>query len=263
MQLKQIEVEIKTTRDLGGLLETYEELAAQEMKKIKEDVVNSRDFVESLAELSVKVGADLQIGWGMEKSRAGVFLSADEGLYGDLPERVFFKFLKYLKESKVEAVVVGRIGRDLMSQWGGEKEFKYYEESDEVWEKLLNEFGQLKMFFGQFENVARQKVKGEEVSGRVVKEMVEAIEEGEMTKYIYEPSAERIGEKFAEEIMTGVMASINEENRLAKQASRLVQLDKAVDRIEERVEKLGVRRRREMKGVQNSKQQARVVRMMA
>lgn len=270
--LAQLDQELLSLGNLQGLLETYEELAAQELKKVRDQITHNRDFLENLAQLSVKVEADLEQSFGLENKKAAVFLAAEEGLYGDLVEKVFFKFLRFVQAETVPAVVVGRVGQDLMKQWGQDVEYDYFSEKEPAWGELLRQYGQLEVFFGQFENIARQKAQAQTVSGQAVLQVVGAMGERKATKgkrgliqaatYLYEPSAEKIGAKFSQEIMVTLLAGMAEENRLAKQAARLVQLDEAVDRIDDNLGQLDQARHRRFKKQRDLKQQARAIRLL-
>lgn len=256
--------EISLTGDFRGLLETYEELAAEEMKQIREKILNSREFLENLAKLSVRVGADWQTAFKSRNKPAAVFLSADEGLYGDLIEKVFFNFLEFVKKNQIKAVVIGRVGQELMDQWGEGLEVEYWEENVTTLAKLLTEFSELKVFYGQFKNVASQLVMNQSVSGKAALAVIDSVKDGvkQTTKYIYEPSIKKIAQKFNQEIMMTVLNGMVEENRLAKQAARLIQLDETMDRIEDRLSSLKLKKRQLSKKLEDSKQQDRIKKLV-
>lgn len=261
-----------TILDLKNLVEVYEEAAAEGMKRIRGKIISGRQFLEELAGLSVTVGSDLEKAAARSKKTAAVFLSANEGLYGNLIGEVFESFLKTVKDEGLAAVVAGETGRQLMAEWAPEVKFTYFklnedkEAVDELGQiaELLKDYSSLKVFFARFKNIVNQQPMFEELTGRKVMDLVRLVKgkQGSIEwQFIYEPSAEAVAERFSREIWHNLFFGLMEEHRLAKQAARLMQLDQAMEKINDRSAVLSGLARMAAKKIEDKKQQSRMVRL--
>jgi len=266
----QLTEALEQTVDLRQLVEVYEETAAEKMKQIRKRILSSREFLEALTKLSSKVGADLTESFSHKKKKeAAVLMSAKAGLFGDLIERIVNQWLKYVKENSVEPVVVGALGKRLVEERSPGLKFEYLDLEDKQMPEedlkelslKLNHYPKVTVFYAKFENIAQQEVTSGDVTGLIM-EMDNQIskEETKRSKYIYEPSVNVISDKFGKEIMTSLVGGMAEENQLSKYASRLLHLDRALDKIDEQLGKLRIDQRQADKQIQERKQQERVIR---
>ncbi|MEA3355705.1 MAG: F0F1 ATP synthase subunit gamma [Patescibacteria group bacterium] len=264
--------EKESVEDLKGLLEVYEELSAKKMRTIRDRLIMTREFMDKLAELSHKVGVDLLQAFEGKKKTAGVLLSAQGGLYGDLIGRVFNDFLKFIDENKVEPIIIGSVGKKMFEKSRPKAQYLYLDLNetdgleDELKEisKMLESYVKITVFYGKFKNIAIQNTDKKEMAGKVFEIMSGAEKEtgNKRTKFIYEPSVKLISNKFGQNILTSMFGNFWEEHELAKQASRLMQLDQAIDEIQEQNDKLGLMARRSKKQLENKKQTTRSMRIL-
>ena len=266
----QLTEALEQTVDLRQLVEVYEETAAEKMKQIRKRILSSREFLEALTKLSSKVGADLTESFSAKKKKeAAVLMSAKAGLFGDLIDRIVTQWLKYVKENSVEPVVVGALGKRLVEERSPGLKFEYLdledkhipEEDLKEMSLKLNHYPKVTVFYAKFENIAQQEVTSGDVTGLIM-EMDNQItkEESKRSRYIYEPSVNVISDKFGKEIMTSLVGGMAEENQLSKYASRLLHLDRALDKIDEQLSKLKIDQRQADKQLEERKQQERVIR---
>ncbi len=266
----QLTEALEQTVDLRQLVEVYEETAAEKMKQIRKRILSSREFLEALTKLSSKVGADLTESFAHKKQKeAAVLMSAKAGLFGDLIERIVNQWLKYVKESKVEPVVVGALGKRLVEERSPGLGFEYLDLEDKQMPEedlkelslKLNHYPKVTVFYAKFANIAQQDVVSGDVTGKIL-EIDNKItkEESKRSKYIYEPSVGVISDKFGKEIMTSLVGGMAEENQLSKYASRLLHLDRALDKIDEQLGKLRIDQRQADKQLEERKQQERTIR---
>jgi len=266
----QLTEALEQTVDLRQLVEVYEETAAEKMKQIRKRILSSREFLEALTKLSSKVGADLTESFSHKKKKeAAVLMSAKAGLFGDLIDRIVTQWLSYVKENSVEPVVVGALGKRLVEERSPGLKFEYLDLEDKQMPEedlkelslKLNHYPKVTVFYAKFENIAQQEVTSGDVTGLIM-EMDNQIskEETKRSKYIYEPSVNVISDKFGKEIMTSLVGGMAEENQLSKYASRLLHLDRALDKIDEQLGKLRIDQRQADKQIQERKQQERVIR---
>jgi len=266
----QLTEALEQTVDLRSLVEVYEETAAEKMKQIRKRILSSREFLEALTKLSSKVGADLTESFTVKKKQeAAVLMSAKAGLFGDLIERIVNQWLSYVKENRVEPVVVGALGKRLVEERSPSLRFEYLDLEDkhmpeEDLKELslkLNHYPKVRVFYAKFENIASQEVVNGDVTGLIMELQQEiSKEEAKRSRYIYEPSVNVISDKIGKEIMTSLVGGMAEENQLSKYASRLLHLDRALDKIDEQLGKLRIDQRQADKQIQERKQQERVIR---
>ena len=186
-------------------------------------------------------------------------MSAKAGLFGDLIERIVNQWLSYVKENRVEPVVVGALGKRLVEERSPSLRFEYLDLEDkhmpeEDLKELslkLNHYPKVRVFYAKFENIASQEVVNGDVTGLIMELQQEiSKEEAKRSRYIYEPSVNVISDKFGKEIMTSLVGGMAEENQLSKYASRLLHLDRALDKIDEELGKLRIDLRQADKEIQ-------------
>ena len=123
--IKSIIIETQNITEFRGLIEVYEELAAGKMRKVKTSIIGTRDFYESLSQLSVDVGSDFHSALERENPKEAVlFIAANTGLYGDIVEKTFQLFLAYIHTHKAEVFVAGKLGGELMRDFASDISYK-------------------------------------------------------------------------------------------------------------------------------------------
>lgn len=269
--LKKIKSEIVNTYQVKNIVEVFEEIAALQMKRIRDEILGSRQFLEGLANLSNEVGSDLLFDY-QSKTSATVYLSASSGMYGDLPEKVFNSFLKHIEEKKTSVFIFGKQGKSYMEKYKPNLKFTFYDLDDdkkldnyltEIF-NILGNFNQIVVFYGKFNNIVNQEATYKSILGEY-RNWVSDTEKKDLPqkrfKYIYEPSVFDVSEKFATEIKASIFEGMIKENNLAKTASRLMHLDKAYDTIDKRLFELELYKIKENKKNEDKKQQERIKRL--
>lgn len=270
--LKKIKSEIEVTSQVKGIVEVFEELSAIRMKKIRDDILGSRDFLERLANLSFEVGSDFGAVSG-SKTSACVYLSSTSGMYGDLPEKVFNSFLSFLDKNKTDVFIFGKQGKILVEKFKPNLKYNFYELDDRKNAKdmmneslkLLLNFDQITVFYGKFRNIVNQDAVSQSILGDY-EDNFSKIDKKELMakqfKYIYEPNVLEVSNKFATEIKASVFEGMINENDLAKTASRMMHLDQSFENIEGQLSLLKILKNKENKRVEDKKQQERVKRLI-
>ncbi len=246
-----IQREVKTVCDLRGLLEIFEEVAAEKMQKIRLGVVMSRDFYEHLVGLSQRIGVDFADAVGPRLPQvAALFVAGERGMYGDIVEKTFGLFLSYLRANPAtHAYVAGAYGEELMQAYAPQVSFTALPFRDERVEpaevsKLMDHLvahQRVLLFYGKFHNVAVQVPASSEVSGDVLpitRETVQAVRKKRF-RYLYEPQLLTITYTVAHEILALIVTGMLSESRLAKLGARMAQLDSAVETTHARLRALG------------------------
>ena len=254
---RSLQIEMEGLTGLRSLVETYEEIAARRMQKVREEVLIARQFLDGLAGVFGEVRAAQK---GETRLSAGksalpnngrtvaVFISANAGLYGDIVERTLNKFLDYVAESGSEAVVVGKLGVKLVQQRRPQLLYNYFDLSDDMIEvkglamimRYLLQFEKIVVFYGKFKSLLNQEVMADPVSGDQLYQEQETLRlrsgQGERPiGYLFEPELPRVLQFFESQILTTIFEQTVHESQLAKFASRLLSLDRAVDNVQKRM----------------------------
>lgn len=264
--LKRAAKDIDDARAMKGLLEAYEEIAATRMVKVREAIGSTRGYYQGLSTLSDEVGADLSnIFEESSEKEAVVLLSANEGLYGDILDKVFAQFITHVQNSNSEVYIAGRVGEKMLKDYA--PNIKYTSlpilDSEEglsaiesIREKLLS-YRNIKIFYGEFESIVNQNANVRGMSGAIEGADVDEKATADL-QYLYEPSLTKISKKFGEEIFVGIWEQTTKESELAQQASRLMHLDGALTKLDEEVKKLTKKRFKMVKKNEEKKQSLRI-----
>lgn len=258
-------MEMEELTSLKSLVETYEEIAAGQMQKVRTAVLTAREFLQGLAEIFGEVKSNStppQLGRGGQT--VAVWISANAGLYGDIVSRSFELFADYLDRNPAAAVVVGRLGTKIMAERLPKTLYNYYDLEDNRVEvedlglvmRYLLQFRKIVVFYGQFKSLVNQVPAATSVSGDEIYQG----SQGSQGKhqYLFEPGIAEVLEFFEGQMLTTMFEQTVHESQLAKFASRLMTLDGAVENIDKKVRQLnqaGVRLKHRLDG---RKQLARI-----
>jgi F-type H+-transporting ATPase subunit gamma len=276
---KQIQLEVENLNSLKVLIETYEEIAALRMRKIRKTVLQSRDFNRGLNEVfhQLKISYQNQIKSlitnkkvkDIEKlsfiKRNGktiyVFLSANTRLYGNIVQETFFKLKEYLDHTPADVAIIGRLGRKQFETTYPGVPFHFFEFPDTQVEKVqlqnliqtLIQYEKILIFYGRFETISQQKPSILDVYGE------EAFEAKRTkttdVKYLFEPSLQDIMVFFEKEIFASIVEQTLRESELAKFAARMIELDTASENIKTDLSKVNLLSRINKHRAENKKQQ--------
>ena len=263
--IKSIINDTKDTVELKGLVEVYEELAAEKIQKVRRLILSVRDFYEELSKLSEEIGIDFEhINEFRGKKCAAVFIGANSGLYGDIIDNTLRLFLAFIKTNQADTYVIGKHGQDLMRQTGQQIPYTPIHLSDDtIEENALKNLSQtvigyqkVILFFGQFKNIAVQTATIKTLPGELLPQT--PISSDDLKKihfhYLYEPTLTDVSDLFINEIFDSLLEQIIRESQLAKFASRLMHLDSTIEKIGKTINSLSKEKRRAHKNSINKKQ---------
>lgn len=279
---KEILSQIEELSSLKILMETYEEIAALRMRKIRTSVLQSRDFNRGLNEVfhQLKVSYSNQIKSlitnkkvkDIEKlsfiKRNGktiyVFFSANTRLYGDIVQRTFTKFNEYMQHSPADVAIIGRLGRKQFEDSYPNTPFQFFEFPDTEVAKVqlqtliqtLIQYEKIYIFYGRFETISQQKPSILDIYGQEAFEAKRT--RAADIKYIFEPSLKEIMIFFEKEIFVSIIEQTLKESELAKFAARMIELDSASENIKSDLKKIQLQNRINKHRMENKKQQEAV-----
>lgn len=278
MQYKKlIQSEIDFTKTFRFITQAYEEIAVMKMRKVRDSVLATRDYLSSLSEvffelkkakqnlkkqqlqdvkLKRRPGAELYLAKVDNKltseklsKTVSVLLSANTTLYGDLIERIFNLFIKNVSRDDSDVIIVGRVGRRLYEEQESKKPYIYFELPDvEIGlEELkpvifhLVKYQKIMVYYGKFESILNQIEIASSISGDkpyAFKEEPKAESSKVVNYYLFEPSLEMILAFFEDLIASSLFRQTVHETQLARWGSRIMSMEKAQTNIQSQIKKL-------------------------
>lgn len=274
---KEVNSEADYLVSLRAILESYEEIAASRMGRIRSSVLKSRDFLLEINTIfqqvksSYKDEVDLLMKRKKIKNpkeltflnRNGktlyVLLSANTGLYGDLIRRTYNVFIENLKKEKTcDIMIIGKLGYQLFEAEKTDAAVNYFDFPDdridtEKLKKIVEhiiQYQKVLVFYEQFNNVINQEPIITNISGDPLSYDRAALQ----VKYFFEPSLEKIMVFFEKEIVAAIFQQTILESELAKFASRMVALDASSENTKQRLKQVLFQKQR-LKHQETNKEQ--------
>ena len=276
---KQVLEEIEYSSSLKNIVQTYQEVAASRMQRIRNSVLASRNFLLGINTIFQQVKSSYKIGLPETKANKArktqktffktngktlfVLISANTGLYGDIIRRAFEVFVRELRNEKTaDVAIIGRVGLRFMREEFPKKQFAYFELSDnsidhEGIKKIVPQILQYEkviVFYEQFQNIITSVPIATSISGDILPwEKTDS-----KIKYIFEPSLEKVMEFFEKEIIATIFEQVIYESLLAKFSSRMVAMEEATENIQNQLKKATLQKERIKHRELNKKQNERL-----
>lgn len=282
-QKKIILENLEALNSLKDLAESYEEIAVVRMQKIKNSVLNARDFLAELSDVFV----DLKSSYNREmmelisKRKKGdktilpllrtngktlmVYLASNGRLYGSVTQKTYRLFVANLKETdqaKTDILIIGSAGKEMFESSGNVRPFTFFDIPDVgvdlahikgLMKKFL-QYDKVQVYYGKFDNVVNQTPIGTSITGDNIfeSEVIETVNRED--KFIFEPILEKIFYFFETQIIANLFSQTLLENQLARHASRVNAMEEALGHIEEESKKLLAAKNQLKHQMQNKKQ---------
>lgn len=278
MQIKKlIQSDIDFSNTFRFIAQAYEEIAVMKMRKVRNSVLSTRDYLSNLSNVFFELkrakqrlkeqeslASKLKPKPDTEAKTVSVLLSANTTLYGDLIERIFKLFSENVSRDNSDIIIAGRVGRRLYEQQELKKPYIYFELPD-VDLKLedikpvifhLVKYQNIMVYYGKFESVVNQKETVTNISGdkpSIFKEE-EKGQSDVATHFLFEPSLDSILVFFKDLISSSLFRQTINETQLARWASRIMSMEKAQVNIESQIKKLHFSKMKIQRHEQNRKQ---------
>jgi F-type H+-transporting ATPase subunit gamma len=272
--------ELKREKDflinLRTIMETYEEIAATRMTRVRSSVLQNRNFLLGINSIfkQVRFSYEEFINKHMKRKRIidpskltfikhngktlYVFISANTGLYGGIIGKTFRVFADAVKKAPGDVVILGKLGLEMFIAEKIKARLVYFEFPDNrIDEVILGKivdhiikYEQVLVFYEEFVSVISQSPIVTNISGDPLPG-----EKGEtFVRYFFEPSLEKVMEFFEKEIFASIFQQTISESELAKFAVRMVSLDLASENAKNRLKQVILANNR-MKHRENNKKQ--------
>jgi len=251
---KQLQSDITQTATLRTLMTAYEELAALRMKRIREQVLLSREFHTTLSQFfhEIRTAKSLEHGKTTKKSKTlappqekhlAILISDDKGLYGDILSQTKETFIKEAREHPdYDLAIIGTLEKDSITKALPGRQLEVFPFSGNTPDmsslkdllSLLSSFTQVTVIHGQFISLINQQAQSSHLTG----DEEATPETVAIRQYVLEPSRLALKEFFQKEILMVLFEQALLEGTLSKEASRMLSLEKATDEARNRLKKL-------------------------
>jgi ATP synthase F1 gamma subunit len=282
-QKKIINEEIEALNTLRDLAQSYEEIAAIEMQRIRDSVLKTRGFLIDISDVFVDLKSSYvrEVSDLVSRRKKGdktilpilqkkgktlmVYLSSNAKLYGAVTKKTFRLFMDDLKKPEyktADIAIIGLAGRELFEGTGNLRSFEFFDLPDKkvdlshiknLMQKFL-QYEKVYVYYGKFGNVIKQEPMSTSITGEDIFETEKVNPVTREDRFIFEPSLEEIFHFFETQIMTNLFSQTLLENQLARDVSRVNAMEEALLHIEERSKKLNRERMTLKHNLQNRKQ---------
>lgn len=282
-QKKLILEELEALNSIKDLAQSYEEIAIVRMQKIRDSVLNTRDFLADISDVYVdlKTSYNREIKDLIDKIKKGdagllptlqknnkkllVYLASNSGLYGAVTQKTFRLFMRELGKTQpdqTDIVIIGSTGRAMYDSAEVGRPYEFFNIPDTEIDinhikKLMKKFLQyenVNVFYGKFGNVVRQSPIETNITGEDIFETETLAQAPREDRFIFEPTLQKIFHFFKTQIMANLFSQTLLENQLARHASRVNAMEEALGHIQEETKKLNAQKVRVKHLMDNKKQ---------
>ncbi len=282
MANSKIKNEIELVGTFKKLAMAYQEIAVIKMQRVRDKVLSTREFLERLSFvfLDVKKSYKKEINRLLKEKKGGkfvtkyptngktakVFLASNTKMYGDIINRLFTFYTENIDKEQSDIVVIGKLGKELFERKYHGREYTYFDlpDTNVVLSDLqkiaifLVNYDVVEVFYGKFENVAKQNPTVFKITGEEELSAEEEEEEVGKVGFFFEPSLDTILTFFQDQVFSSLFNQSVSEGELARFASRIMAMEEALTNIEKTEGLLKHQERRTKKLVLNNKQLERL-----
>jgi len=254
-QREDFEETIKLIRQLLPLIEANQEIAVMRIGKVRSTVLATRSFEEGLSAVYSSVLASHKQAIAEEQEvdvvdgkAAAILLSTNERLAGSITQVTTTEYIKFTDENpKADVIIVGQVGRDVWESKRPNKPYLFFDlprqavSMNQIRPLLsqLIEYQDLTVFYPRFSSVVTQEP--------VIRQLGSALDAAmqashnkplQGTRYLFEPSLEKVLDFFNTQIFSTVVKQLFEETELAILGSRITAMENAAFNIRRRLAQL-------------------------
>jgi F-type H+-transporting ATPase subunit gamma len=253
---KKLNEDIAINKDFDLLTRSYQEHAIGQINFARYSVLYARSFAEDLAQIFANVKTAYlrsvmtnNIKTVVKKNGKDLWIlvAANNKLYGDIILRTTKLFITKAKQSdpkRVDLVVIGQQGKNVIDQSGLDHPYEYIEIPDtnvtadflkKLTDKLLF-YENIYVFYGRYNNLISQTPIQVALSGEIPDIDPKDAVELRKQSYLFEPTLEEILSFFENQILSLLLNQTVQEAQLARFASRINAMETAQTNIQKQLE---------------------------
>src|SRR3989344_3301342 len=253
---RQLKTNYEFLETIRSLCVAYEQISVMKMKKIKDAVLFTRSYYDELSEVYLQMKSTYKhqvmdlakknkikdpeklLLMGKNEKTVDVLLSANNKLYGDILNKVFYKFIEETRNKNTDLVIIGRLGKEMYDDLGLKKTYIYFEIPDtdltvsDLKPDINNiiKYSKINVFFGRYESFFSQLALNKNITGDIMMGNDRDLKENKF--YYFEPNLEKILLFFETQIFSNFFKQTAYEGQLARYASRISAMEQALGAIE-------------------------------
>jgi len=245
-------------KNFQQITETYQEIAATRMQRVKHSVLQNREYLEETRSIYHEVVHSYKEYMTQRKSmeqttsseekkhKVCILLSANTKLYGGIIKKVFDSFYSYVKETDTDIIIAGKTGLQMYKATQNPKPYHFFDIPDDIITPealadiivMIKQYSEISVFHVQFEDILTQVVKKTAITPETAyKANIE--EQGSIgSLYIFEPAIETVLQYFEKEILGSLFVQTVNESNLSKFTARMITLNTTNTNIDQRIQEL-------------------------
>ena len=253
---RQLKTNFEFLETIRSLCVAYEQISVMKMKKIKDAVLYTRGFYDELSEVYLQMKKTYKhqvmtlarqnqikdpqklLLMGKNEKTVDILLSANNKLYGDILNKVFYKFVEEIRNENTDLVIIGRLGKKMYDDLGSKKAYTYFEIPDtdltiNDLKPVINniiKYSKINVFFGRYESFFSQLALNKNITGDIMMGNDRDLKDNKF--YYFEPNLEKILLFFETQIFSNFFKQTAYEGQLARYASRISAMEQALDVVE-------------------------------
>lgn len=280
---RQLKTNFEFLDTIRSLCVAYEQISVMKMKKIKDAVLFTRSYYDELSEVYLQMKETYKhqvmdlakknkikdpeklLLMGKNEKTVDILLSANNKLYGDILNKVFYKFVEETRNRDTDLVIIGRLGKEMYDDLGLKKTYTYFEIPDtdltvSDLKPVINniiKYSKINVFFGRYESFFSQLALNKNITGDIMMGNDHDLKENKF--YYFEPNLEKILLFFETQIFSNFFKQTAYEGQLARYASRISAMEQALGAIEKEEKMTTALKIKVHNSIMESKQNERVV----
>ena len=243
LEIAKDETTMSTLVELTGV---FEGIASMRIAQIKNQVLQSTKFFDSLWGIYSQLRVDNKFTFGRDKNQEHtidkelyIIITAEGGFSGDIDEKLLKLMLKDFDESKNDIITIGHHGAVQLAQQGipYKKYFKMPTKDQNINVtpiiREVQQYRTTKVFYQEYISLTVQDVKRIELSAAVKKIGIASDKPEDIISdqtYIFEPSVYTVAAHLERSMMQITISQLILESKLAQYASRFRAMSSAHDK---------------------------------
>lgn len=250
----EIQKDIIGMQTLSELTSVFEGIASMRIAQIKNQVLQSQNYFETLWQMYIQIRAGTPFSFGRHIASENVIdkelyvvITAEGGFSGDIDQKLITWMLKSYEKDKNDIIVIGHHGAIQLAQRGVSFK-KYYKLPSKDQNinvtpiiKEVQNYKSTYVFYQTYVSLTVQDVKRISISNAVEeqgKDITAGDEVINESTYIFEPSSFAVVDHLERSMMTIALSQVILESKLAQYASRFQAMSASHNRANESVGEL-------------------------
>lgn len=260
--------ELIFTKSIKSLVSSKEEISIMRMRKIRDFVLEARDFTVGLARITgdirrtywaqfhsitstgsveelIKFSVSIKTGaW------VCVLVTPNSRLAGSIVTKVYSLFEESIKKNSfADIVIIGALGKQLFDQSKLNRHYTYFEVPESVVDQkdlesaitFLSGYAKIDVYYGKLHSLVNQEAVKTDITAEKLFQadlQSQETEESHLDKFLFEPELRLIIQAMEVQFLALFFKQIIDESTLAQLGSRISFMQEASDKIEQKIKQL-------------------------